>query len=1590
VKSILKNFNYLALIFVSLFFLIKETSATHVSGGDITYRCLGNNQYEVTLSLYRDCSGAGLSNSATVRFQSTCGQNFTRSLSRISMTEISQLAPVCLSQYSTTCNNGNVPGMQAWVYRGIVTLPPCNTWTMSFGLCCRNSTTNVNGQPDYFVRTTLNSVTAPCNNSPTFASQYAIPYMCIGQPVVYSYAVVESDGDSLVYSLVSAESSLNNNVGYSGGFNAGTPIPGISINPQTGLVQFLPNQQGFYIVVVQISEYNSAGQLIGTLRRDMQFVIRNCTNIVPTPAPTAGQITVTSGVGTTPDPYTIQLCEGVSFTFDVVFTDPNANDNLTITSNITNVLPGATISTSGTNPLTATVGWTPGPGSSGANTSFSITVRDDACPISGIQTFIYNVDVMPRTSTQVDTTICEGDGITLATIGGTVFNWTVLNGPAISIGNNFSCNPCANPVASPTSTTTYRVTSNLANGCATSDDVTVTVMPNTVNTVPIASLCVSAAPVTLSFGTPLGGTYSGPGVTAGQFNPATAGVGVHTLTYTRFDGICTFSKTSTVEVFALPAAPIIPPGGPFCCGTPAFNLTANVPGGNWQGVPIINTVDGTFNPACANAGTHVISYTITDANNCSNTGTQTYSIINEVVPNVTATPAIIPSGTNSAVSVTYTGGNGLIGTTWQPANRVIDATQGWTNTTNLTSSQLFTANATDAAGCTANNSVTVIVTGGPLTVSVVGNPTSVCPGDPVQLDAIPSGGDGTYTYNWTSIPAGPAIPSVINPTVNPTTTTTYTVTVLSGGASASASVTINTNSGSLPTLGAFNNICVASPPFALSGGNPVGGIYSGNGVVGGNFDPSVAGIGTHTIIYSFPSPNGCIGQATSTIEVTPTPTVTIAPINGVCIDAQPFLLTGGNPSPGSFFGTGVNAQGVFNPVIAGLGTHTVFYQYNAGNNCIGTGSTTITVNSLPNVSIDPVSDLCIYEAPVTLVGLPANGTFSGNGVTGNTFTASAAGANTHVITYDFTDGNGCSNSTTMDIVVNPIPVVTFNPIGNVCIQTAPFPLGGVSLSGGEFFGPGVRDAFFFVPDSAGLGTHTIIYTYYNDFGCFADFPSNVTVTPASTINLTPINDLCSNDPDVDLNPIATPQPGMFSGTAVTNNLFSPNAAGAGTFTLVYEFTDTLGCYSIDSLDVTVFASPILTLSTTYVDTICIGSSVDFLVGGADTYDWTPSLGLSSTTGANITASPIVSTTYTVTGTEVGGCKTDSAFTINVFDPLSVATNTDTTICFGESVNLNAVASGGNGNYSYIWSPISNITNPLIPNPIATPSVSSSYTVTVSDNCGTPSPSALVNIFVNQLPNINYNIIPNEGCVPVTMNFSNSTNNTQSCIWDLGNGVTENNCNFSSTFTTPGTFYGSLTVTDNNGCDNTVLYTVFARPNPIAEFTMTPQPTTVVNPIVYFDPTGSSTDVVEWYWNFDFLGEDTIRNSQFAFPDSGQYPTTLIVTNQFGCSDTITKVVKIDPDHILFIPNAFTPTGDGLNEGFGPIGVGIRSQAGDYRMQIYSRWGELIFESRKIEDLWYGLNDKDELLPNGVYVYQIDLIDAFNRRQKYSGKVTLLR
>jgi hypothetical protein len=236
------------------------------------------------------------------------------------------------------------------------------------------------------------------------------------------------------------------------------------------------------------------------------------------------------------------------------------------------------------------------------------------------------------------------------------------------------------------------------------------------------------------------------------------------------------------------------------------------------------------------------------------------------------------------------------------------------------------------------------------------------------------------------------------------------------------SITVN----ALPviTCPANSSVCIDAVAFALTGGSPVGGTYSGAGVSGGNFDPATAGAGTHTITYSYTDGNGCTNTpCTFTITVNALPVMTCPSNSSVCIDAVAFALTGGSPVGGTYSGVGVSA-GNFNPATAGAGTHTITYSYTDGNTCTNTCTFTITVNALPVVTC-PADQAVAANAPAfTLTGgAPAGGTYNGPGVSAGQFDATVAGVGNHLITYSYTDGNGCSNSCTFTIAVGNMVLV---------------------------------------------------------------------------------------------------------------------------------------------------------------------------------------------------------------------------------------------------------------------------------------------------------------------------------------------------------------------------------------------------------------------------------------------------------------------------------------------------------------------------------------------------------------------------------------
>jgi hypothetical protein len=483
-----------AILSLFLLFTLGKTYASHIAGAEITYQHLSGNQFQVNLSLFVDCMGFDPGAAQTISLASTCGPTTSMTVNIINPggTEVSQICPAQIG--NTTCSGGSLPGMWIFNYTGVITLSPvCDTWTMSWTTCCRNGAViNINNPASFgtYVETTLNSLTDSTNNSPYFTSQI-IPYVCAGQPVNYNLGVVEPDGDSLHFSLISAEDAGGTPLVYAAGYSGISPIPGIVIDPATGMISFTPSTLGTFVVVVLVQDFNGAGNLVGSVMRDIQFQVMSCSNNAPSAI--AGNITNFSGTAIQTGPASINMCPGNNFAFDLVYSDADPADSLAYQSNINAVLPGAIVSTSGANPLTLHVSWTAPLSTADGSIVVTMDITDDGCPVIGMQSFAYNILINGSTYASPDQTICGLTSATLNVVGGNSFLWTVISGPPMILGTNFSCDTCASPVASPTATTMYQVTSNLSGGCNNMDTVVVYVVPGfSYNATAVApSNCVS-------------------------------------------------------------------------------------------------------------------------------------------------------------------------------------------------------------------------------------------------------------------------------------------------------------------------------------------------------------------------------------------------------------------------------------------------------------------------------------------------------------------------------------------------------------------------------------------------------------------------------------------------------------------------------------------------------------------------------------------------------------------------------------------------------------------------------------------------------------------------------------------------------------------------------------------------------------------------------------------------------------------------------------------------------------------------------------------------------------------------------------------
>ncbi len=316
-------------------------------------------------------------------------------------------------------------------------------------------------------------------------------------------------------------------------------------------------------------------------------------------------------------------------------------------------------------------------------------------------------------------------------------------------------------------------------------------------------------------------------------------------------------------------------------------------------------------------------------------------------------------------------------------------------------------------------------------------------------------------------------------------------------------------------------------------------------------------------------------------------------------------------------------------------------------NCVGNvlnPTEEVKVNQLPELTVGTVSDQCSEDASFSLGYVtPAGGTYAGSAVSvGGEFDPSTASIGSNTITYDYTDGKGCENSTTFDITVHQNPSLTVTPLDAVCSEADKFLLSNVSPVGGDYGGTGVSNDEF-DPSVASIGSNALTYVYTDGNGCSKSATFNIEVNENPTLTVDSVPDQCESAIAFALDNV-TPTGGNYGGTGVdaTNN-FDPSVAGSGNHTLNYEFTDANGCKSESNF--TVKVDPKIDFVVSPVGPFCADAGTQVLsnvspVGG--TYS-----GTGVTSGNFEVSADLVGTNTINYALTRGACKADVDFDVEV-------------------------------------------------------------------------------------------------------------------------------------------------------------------------------------------------------------------------------------------------------------------------------------------------------------------------------------------------------
>lgn len=965
---------------------------------------------------------------------------------------------------------------------------------------------------------------------------------------------------------------------------------------------------------------------------------------------------------------------------------------------------------------------------------------------------------------------------------------------------------------------------------------------------------------------------------------------------------------------------------------------------------------------------------------CVVSGTANLGASNLMTGTVTSSSVACNGAATGSASLSITGGSGTYSYSWTPSAQTTSVA------TNLAAG-VYTVIANDlSSSCSVTQTVQLIQPPA-LTLALVASSPSACAGTSISLTANTSGGTAGYTYSWAS---GPAT-ATFNVSQAIGGNYTYTSTSLDSK-NCSVTNTITVSFVNNPTLTASSSTVCLGSVATLTAGGATNFVWMPSGIIGSTFTINPVATTTVSVIGSIGT---CTATTTSSITVNALP-IPVAANTGPYCPGNTISLSVGAFSTYTWTGPSVFSSNLQNPtqsnaLVSNGGTYSVLVT--DANGCVNTSSTTVVVNPTPNPIIGSNSPVCLNTA----INLTASGgtAYSWSGPNGfnsalqnpNIANATASEAGVYTVTVT---SLGCSNTGTVNVsVLNP--TTSASNTGSYCAGST-IQLSASAASSYTWTGPGFN---------SNLQNPTIPASSVAMSGTYSLMVSIGTCTASSstsvTVNALPSPTIQSNSPVCEGQALNLTGSGgvnySWSGPGLISNQQNPTIAAAalnnnGNFVLTV--TDANNC--VNSVTAAIVINALPNASATGLS-LCENSSGTLNANGGFSYAWSGPGGFSSSAqNPNISnAAPSSAGQYTVIVTSAAGCVSTAFANVAVNPAPAPQINSNGPVCVNTVLNLS-----GTGGISYSWNGpngfTSNLQNPSFN--ANTTNYAGNYNLTVTDINGCTA-STVIPVVINGIPNGAVLSTKNIGCAPLCVTFNISGSATiQNYNWNLGNGVTSSSPSPETCYGATGVYTINAVVSDAIGCTSTVTHTVQVYPQPVADFNHAPlKPIINIDPEVMFTDASHGANIVAWNWYFMNTAQFTsnLQNPTFTYAEPGTYPVALVVKSDMGCTDTIVRPLIVGEDFGIYVPNAFTPNADGLNDVFQPKGFGIVK----YQLQIFDRWGERVFETKSFDKAWDGRFrgkglEYEETCEEGTYTWLINVTSVFGKAHELKGHVTLIK